>query len=169
MGKDEISGLYMQRYPSQTIWSLAIFVSFDGLRQGFRSVFGSTAVYICIYSNGKPIACERFERFRKSRNGRRSQNNFYRCPKLETRTLIFPCIHYISNAHMSVRPHVHKYSKRCTHTHFLVATPSMHGFFHALSFELSFSPLPAHLLPHASMCHACYRSFSCSFSHCSGV
>jgi hypothetical protein len=40
-------------YLSQTIWSLAIFVSFDGLRQGFRSVSGSTAVCRCIYSNEK--------------------------------------------------------------------------------------------------------------------
>jgi hypothetical protein len=115
----------------------------------------------------KSIACERFERFRKSRHGRRSQDDLCQCPKLETRTLLFPCIRYISNAHMSVRPHVRN-TRKGAHT-LLSQRRLCNGFFHALSFELSFSPFPAHLLLHASVCHACYRSFSCSFSHCSGV
>jgi hypothetical protein len=140
-GRDGISGLYMQRYPPQTTWSLAIFVSFDGLRQGFRSVFGSTAVYRCIYSNEKTIACERF---RKSRNGRRSQDGLYQRPKLETQTLLCPYIHYILRYTYECPPARPQILEKVART-LLVATPSMHGFFYALSFELSSSPLLAYL------------------------
>ena len=92
-------------------------LSFDGLRQGFRSVFGSTAVYRCIYSNEqKQSHASDLSDSANQGMAVGATDGLYQCPKLETRTLLCPCIHYISNAHMSVHPHVHKYSKRCTHT-----------------------------------------------------
>jgi hypothetical protein len=75
LGQDDISGLYMQRYPSQIIWSLATSFHLMDYDKDLEAVFGSTAVCRCIYSNEKSVACERFKRFRKSRNGRKSQDD----------------------------------------------------------------------------------------------
>ena len=72
----------------------------------------------------------------KSRHGRRSQDDLCQCPKLETRTLLFPCIRYISNAHMSVRPNVHNTRKGA---HSLLSQRRLcNGFFHALSLNSPF-------------------------------
>jgi hypothetical protein len=107
-------------------------------------VFGSTAVYRCIYSNEqKQSHASDLSDSANQGMAVGAKDGLYQCPKLETRTLLCPCIHYISNAHMSVHPQSTNTQKGARTL--LVATPSMHRFFHVLSFEVSFSPLPAHL------------------------
>jgi hypothetical protein len=107
-------------------------------------VFGSTAVYRCIYSNEqKQSHASDLSDSANQGMAVGAKDGSYQCPKPETRTLPCPRIHYISNAHMSVHPQSTNTQKGARTL--LVATPSMHRFFHVLSFEVSFSPLPAHL------------------------
>jgi hypothetical protein len=158
----------MQRYPSQTIWSLATsfhLMDYDkdlglcSVRQPYTDVY--TVMKNQSHASDSSDS-------RKSRNGRRSQDGQINVRSLKHELCFCPVSMTYPIHTGESRPHAHKCSRRCTHTT-LSQRHLCTGFFHALSFELSFSHLPANLLPYANVCHACYRSFSCSFSHCSGV
>ena len=98
--------------------------------KGSRTVFGLTAVYRCIYSNEKnQIACERFERFRKSRNSRWSQDDKAPDRAINVRSLKHETL--LCPVSMTYPMHIGESARMLTNARedartLPVATPSMH-------------------------------------------
>lgn len=122
------------------------FVSFDGLRQGFRSVFGSTAVYRCIYSNEqKQSHASDLSDSANQGMAVGAKDGLYQCSRLETRTLLCPCLYPLHIQCTYECPPACPQILEEVHAHFLSQRRLCMNFSTCLSFGLSFSPLSAHL------------------------